>query len=451
MSGEGRVMKGLEISEELVRRAKAMGADEAEVYYLKARKLEAVFEKNDLQVPKGDSYEGVGIRVIRRSRQGFAATNVLSGETLDDTLAAALAIAEASPVDPNHVLPDPAEARPVSGIYDEASERLVLEDVLDVGRRFVEAARAYDSRVTIDSASFAAHISERAIANSKGVRLSERASSFVCVGMAFARDGDDISSFDAEYSGSCALAGIDPEACGRRLADKVVKALGATTIPSFKGSVIVTPYAGDELIVQPIAFSSSAENVQNGRSKWAGKLGSTVTSPLLSVTDDPRIPAALGSASFDREGVPPEPIELLKDGVLGHYLYNCYTARKDGVRSNGRATGTDQTTPGIGPTNFVVAPGQTSIDEMIRAIPKGLIVNRFSGNLDPVSGDFSGVVKGGHYIENGEIAKPVKEVMIAGNIYELFAHIVAVSREVVTIGEMRLPYIQLEGVSVTGK
>ncbi|MEW6105780.1 MAG: TldD/PmbA family protein [Bacillota bacterium] len=444
-------MKGLELCDELVRRAKAKGADEAEVYYVRTRKLEAVFEKNDLQVPKGDTYEGVGVRVIRGARQGFAATNVLTDEATGDTIRAALAIAAASPEDPNHVLPEPSEARPVPGIYDERAESLALDDALDLGRRFVEAARGYDSRVTIDSASFVVQIGERAIVNSRGVRLSEKGSNFSCVGMGFARDGDDVSSFDVEYSGSCALADIDPEASGRRLAEKVVKALGATTIPSFKGAVIITPYAGGELIAQPIAFSASAENVQNGRSRWKGKLGASVASELLTVTDDPRIPAGVGSTSFDREGVPPEPLEIIRGGVLGHYLYNCYTARKDGVRSNGRAVGSDQTTPGVGTTNLIVAPGATSLDEMIRNIPKGLIVNRFSGNLDPVSGDFSGVVKGGHYIENGEIAKPVKEVMIAGNIYELFAHIVAVSREAVTIGDMRLPYVQLEGVSVTGK
>ncbi len=444
-------MKGPDLCEKLVRSARAKGADEVEVYYLRTRKLEAVFEKNDLQVPKGDTYEGVGVRVIRGGRQGFAATNILAGHSVEETINAALAIAAASPEDPNHVLPEPSEARPVPGIYDEKAEGLALEDALELGRRFVEAARGYDRRVTIDSASFVVQTGERAVANSKGVRLAERGSNFSCVGMGFARDGDDVSSFDVEYSGSCALADIDPEASGRRLAEKVVKSLGATTVPSFKGSAIITPYAGGELIAGPIAFSVSADSVQNGRSRWEGKLGMSVASGLLCVTDDPRIPGGVGSTSFDREGVPPEPLEIIKDGVLGHYLHNCYTARNDGVRSNGRAVGSDQTTPGIGTTNLVVAPGTVSFDDMVRRVPKGLVVNRFSGNLDPVSGDFSGVVKGGHYIENGEIAKPVKEVMIAGNIYELFAHISAVSREVVTIGDTRLPYVQLEGVSITGK
>ncbi|MGE5587200.1 MAG: TldD/PmbA family protein [Clostridia bacterium] len=444
-------MKGLELCEEVVRRAQAKGADEAEAYYLRTRKLEAVFEKNDLQVPKGDTYEGIGVRVIHNARQGFAATNVLAGEAIDDTIGAALAIAAASPCDPYHVFPEPSEARPVPGVYDERADDLALDDAVDLGSRFVEAARGYDRRVTIDSASFVVQVGERAVANSRGVRVSEKVSNFSCTGIGFARDGDDVSSFDLEYCGSCALDGIDPAASGRRLAEKVVKSLGATTIASFKGTVIIAPYAGGELIAHPVAFSASADNVQDGRSRWKGKLGTSVASAILTVVDDPRIPAGVGSTSFDREGVPPQRLEIIKEGVLGQYLYNCYTARKDRVRSNGRAVGSDQTTPGIGTTNLVITPGTVPLEEIIRNTSKGLIANRFSGNLDPVSGDFSGVVKGGHYIENGEIAKPVKEVMIAGNIYELLARVVAVSKEAMTIGDTRLPYIQLEGVSVTGK
>jgi PmbA protein len=88
---------------------------------------------------------------------------------------------------------------------------------------------------------------------------------------------------------------------------------------------------------------------------------------------------------------------------------------------------------------------------MIAGCSKGLLVNRFSGNVDSVSGDFSGVVKGGHYIEAGKTVCPVKEVMISGNIYELLKQVVDVSREYVDVGGSRMPYIQIEGCSITGK
>ena len=439
------------LCENLINKAKQLGADEAEVYYVKSRKLEVMFEKNDLQVPKCDNYEGIGIRVIRDRRQGFASTNILSDASLDDTLRSALSIAAASPPDPNYWLPEPSQITPVSEIYDSDACDLELSEAVAQGKMLVDAARGFDSRVTIDSAAFGVVTGTKIIENSKGVRASEDSSHIWCVGMGFARDGQDGSSFDAEYAISCKLQDIDPASVGRKLADRVVKALGATTVPSFKGNIILTPYAGLDLLIGPFVFSINAENVQNGQSQWKGKLGSKVASPLLSITDDPTLPAGVGSTAFDREGVSIKPLKVLECGVLNHYLYNCYTARKDGLESNGHAVGTDQNVPGIGVTNLVVAPGETPVKEMIEGISRGLVVNRYSGSVDPISGDFSGVVKGGHYVESGEIVKPVKEVMIAGNIYELLSRIVAISKEVVRLGNVSLPYVEMDGCSITGK
>lgn len=453
--GGSETLKELELCDSLVERARKMGADDAEVFYIKSRQLGAVFEKNDLQVPKGDDYDGLGIRVLLYgkggAKQGFAATNMLSPDSLEETLLAAIAIANASPDDPNHWMPEPSAIEPVPGRYDESAETMSLEDAVEQGLALVNSARAFDPRVTLDSAQYMVDITEKAIVNSKGIRLVEKDSVFTCLAMGFARDEKEVSSFDLEVAVTCRKDEIDPTAIGRKLAEKVVASLGATTVPSFKGDVIITPYAGYDLIAEPISFSCNAQNVQNGRSKWAGMLGTEVMSPVISVTDDPKLPKAAGSTSFDREGVPPAPLQLVSEGTLNHYLYNCYTAKKDGVASNGRAAGSDHTVPGISTTNFVVASGKHSLDEMIAGCSKGLLVSRFSGNVDPVSGDFSGLVKGGHYIEAGKIVCPVKEVMISGNIYDLLRQVVDVSREYVDVGGSRMPYIQIEGCSITGK
>lgn len=440
-----------ELCESLVRNAIQLGAGEAEVYYVRTRKLEVMFEKNDLQVPKGDNYEGIGIRVIRNGSQGFASTNILSRDSLDDALRSALAIAAASPADPNYWLPEPAGITPVPEIYDSHVKNVDLRQVVSQGKLLVEAARGFDSRVTIDSAAFGVQRETRFIANSKGVEAGEDSSSVWCIGMGFARDGQDVSSFDAEYAVSCKLQDIDPVSVGRKLAEKVIRSLGAESIPSFKGSIILTPYAGLDLLIEPLIFSVNAENIQNGQSQWKDKLGSEVSSPLLSITDDPAIPGKVGSTAFDREGVPTRQLAILERGVLNDYLYNCYTARKDGRMSNGHAVGTDRSVPGIGAMNLVVAPGEIPFGKMVEGVSRGIVVNRYSGSVDPVSGDFSGVVKGGHYVESGEIVKPVKEVMIAGNIYELLRRITAVSKEVMTLENVTLPYVEMDGCSVTGK
>lgn len=450
----GNKLNNLELCNDLIERALRMGAKDAEVFYVKSRTLGAVFEKNDLQVPKGDNYEGIGIRVhlggTKGVRQGFAATNVLSSRSLHSTLATAIAIAQASPEDPYHWMPEPSAVESVSGIYDKTAEAIGLQDVVKQGALLVDTAHSFDPRVTLDSAQYAVEILEKTIVNSKGIRLQEKSSIFTCIGAGFARDGDEVSSFDAEIAIKCQQDEIDAAATGIRLAKKVISSLGATTVPSFKGDVIIAPSAALELVADPISFACDAQNIQSGRSKWANQLGSAVMSPLMSVTDDPRIPGAAGSTSFDREGVSPITLQVVDEGVLNHYLYNCYTARKDGLASNGRAAGQDYTIPTISTTNFIIAPGQHSLDDMIGMCSKGLLVNRFSGNVDRVSGDFSGVVKGGHYIKAGKVVCPVKEVMIAGNIYALLKQVVTVSKEHIDVEGARLPYIQIEGCSITG-
>ncbi|NLK07105.1 MAG: TldD/PmbA family protein [Firmicutes bacterium] len=448
-------MNSSELCTDLIEQAVKMGAKDAEVFHIKSRTLEAVFEKNDLQVPKGDNYQGLGIRVHISGaggvKQGFAATNVLSPDSLHSTLETALAIAKASPSDPYHWIPDPQPVKSVEAIYDSTAREMTLQDVVKEGAQLVDAARGCDSRITLDSARYAVDILEKTIVNSKGIHLKEKSSVFSCIGLGFARDGDDISSFDAEVAVKCHYSEIDPAQTGIRLAEKVISALGAAAVPSFRGSIIITPYAAEELVVDPIFFACNAQNVQSGRSKWANMLGAKVLSPLISITDDPTIPGAVGSTAFDREGVPPKTLAVIEEGVLNHYFYNSYTAQKDDTASNGRASGGDDSIPGISTTNLIVAPGEVSLNDMIASCSKGLLINRFSGNVDHVSGDFSGVVKGGQYIENGKIKHPVKEVMIAGNIYDLLKQVAAVSKEYIETEDAKLPYIQIEGCSVTGR
>ncbi|MGI6147321.1 MAG: TldD/PmbA family protein [Firmicutes bacterium] len=453
------VTRGFDWCDLAIERGLARGAAAVEAFYLESRSVEVMVEKNDIHVPKGDRYSGIGLRVLMASddgfKQGFASTNLLTAESIDSALAAAMAIAEASPADPARCLAQPdrgaAGVEPVEGLYDEGIAGMDLAGAMKQAGAFLEGALGYDGRVTVDSAMFRAEVSEKTVANSNGVRLSQHKTVASTQGIAFAVDGDRVSSFDLGVAESCALGQVDAFGVGRDLARRVVAALDARSAPSFRGKVLLTPYAALELVLEPIAYSCNAEIVQTGRSKWKGMLGKQVASPMVSVVDDPGIPQASGSTAFDREGVPARRLELVTGGVLQDYLYNCYTARRDGRESNGRASGNDAGLPGVSTTNMVLSPGKHSLEQLIAQCDRGLIVNRFSGGVDPASGDFSGVVKGGHYVEGGVVAYPVKEMMIAGNIYELLTQVVGLSDELWVLGAYRLPHILLDGCSITGK
>jgi PmbA protein len=181
-----------------------------------------------------------------------------------------------------------------------------------------------------------------------------------------------------------------------------------------------------------------------------GLMGKEVASQILTVKDDGTVPGGLGSSNFDREGLPHKPLTLIDKGVLSNFMYNTYTAKKESVSSTSHADGNTRSPPTIEPTNLMIEPGKESWLDMVGDVKKGVLVNRFSGFPQMISGDFSGIVKGGWLIEDGELVKPVIETMIAGNIFDLLKNVSQVSKERKKLLNFIMPYVRIDDVSITG-
>jgi len=438
------------VCEETVEAALRAGADDAEACAARTRSVDVALQKNDVHIAKSASSGGLGVRVIRAGRLGFAFSNRLDQASVRDSIGAALGIAAAAPADPHHRLPDPAPVQYREGLFDPRADSFRLEDAVDAALSMLAEARGYDPRVTVDSGEFAARWGERAIASSRGVRAAEPSSAFYCAIMGMARDGDLVSSFDYQFDGARLVAEMDPVSVARRFAENVVASLGAVKGESFTGAVLLAPKAAAEVVCYPIEASVSARAVQKGTSRFRGKLGASVASSALTLTDDAALPGGLGSMSFDREGIPPETLPLLKAGTLRNYLYDGYASNVEGRRSNGHAGGGPSDVPYVSTTNIVMAPGDASLAEIVAGIDRGVLVTRFSGNVDPVSGDFSGSVKGGRAIRGGRLAEPLCGTMIAGNTFDLLPGVAAVSRERERMAGSLLGHVLMEGVVVSG-
>jgi len=142
-------------------------------------------------------------------------------------------------------------------------------------------------------------------------------------------------------------------------------------------------------------------------------------------------------------------VTILERGVVVSLLHNAYSAAALSQPNTAHAVGSAQTVPAIGPTNLAILPGSASKDDLIAEIRQGLLVTRFSGNVDPVSGDFSGVAKGAQLIADGRLERPVSGTLIAGNVFECLETLSGVSQEEETIVSLTLPYVRVEGISVT--
>jgi PmbA protein len=435
-----------------IKQAEIFGASDAEAYAATNNESEVFIENNDLKQAKSQSISSIGIRVVLDGSIGFYSINDLAKSRVRDGAAMAIKIARASPRDRHNVLPNRSRSKSKSlrGIYDRNSESFQTSDAARRAAEMLKAAKSYDSRVSVDSGNFSAQVATHAVANSNGIELKERASVFSWSIMGMAIENTEISSFDYQVGGSHYVKDIDVSSTASEFAETVVKSLGTQKIEdSFKGEMLLTPMAANEMIEEVVAYAINSDALQKKSSHFAGKVGKQVASDLLTVEDDATNVDGLNASSFDREGVSHRRNIVIEKGILKKFLYNTYTASKDGVRSTGNAGGSTSSPPMVSTTNFLIKPMRSSIDTLISEIDKGILISRFSGNVNPVNGDFSGVVKGGRLIMHGTIQHAVKEVMVAGNVFEALRRLNGVSRERKVIYDSILPYMRFDGISFT--
>jgi PmbA protein len=445
-----RVM--LDLLHYAIKQAEIFGASDAEAYAATNNESEVFIENNDLKQAKSQSISSIGIRVVHDGSIGFYSINDLAKSRIRDGAAMAIKIAQASPRDRHNILPNRSrsKSKSIRGIYDRNSESFQTSDAAKRAAEMLKAAKSYDSRVSVDSGNFSAQVATHALANSNGIELKERASVFSWSIMGMAIENTEISSFDYQVGGSHYVKDIDVSSTASEFAETVVKSLGTQKIEdSFKGEMLLTPMAANEMIEEVIAYAINSDALQKKSSQFAGKIGKQVASDLLTVEDDATNVDGLNASSFDREGVSHRRNVVIEKGILKKFLYNTYTASKDGVRSTGNAGGSTSSPPMVSTTNFLIKPMRSSIDTLISEIDKGILISRFSGNVNPVNGDFSGVVKGGRLIMHGTIQHAVKEVMVAGNVFEALRRLNGVSRERKVIYDSILPYMRFDGISFT--
>lgn len=432
-----------------IREAEALGASDTEAYAASSSESEVFIENNDVKQAKSQKASSIGIRVLLDGSAAFYSVNSLTKSKIKDAVLMAVKIARVSPKDRHNALPRSSKARMLAGIYDRKAESFEASDAARMAAEMLGAAKSYDKRVSVDSGSFNAGVATHSLANSHGIELTERSSIFSWSIMGMAIEGSDISSFDFQLGGSHSVRGIDVRAAATEFAETVVNSLGPRRIESFKGEMVLTPAAANEMIQEVISHSINSDAVQKKSSHFAGKMGRKVASDLLTVEDDATNIEGLGASSFDREGVPHRRNVVIEKGVLKKFLYNTYTAKKDGVRSTGNASGSTSSPPSVSTTNFVVRPGKSSLGTLVSEMKNGIIISRFSGNVNSVNGDFSGVVKGGRLVKNGAVQHAVKEVMVAGNVFEALRRLNGVSRERKVIYDSILPYMRFDGISFT--
>jgi PmbA protein len=399
------------------------------------------------------SSSGVGVRVVREGRLGYAYTADLSDDGLHAVLREARANLEVSTEDPGNVLPSPSEVEPLDGIFDAGQAGVTPEAKVALALDLEARTRAADPRITqVESAGYGDAVGQVAIASSTGVAGTYALTRAWCYALALAGD-DGESQVGYGVDAGRAIDDLDIDLVVTEAATRAVRMLGATKPPTRTVPVVFDRQVASS-VVGPVLSGLSAEAVQKRRSLFADKLGERVAAAGLRMIDDGRLAEGPGAAPFDAEGVPTRTQVLIADGVLRTFLHNTATAARGGTSSTGNAArGSFKTTPGVAGHNVYLAPGDADQAGLLAQAGEGLLVQRVTGvhsGVNPVTGDFS-VGAAGLWFRDGEPAEPVREVTVAGHLLSLLGGIVAVGSDIrFTVGSIGGASILVGEMTVAG-
>ena len=394
---------------------------------------------------------GIGIRLLRDDRAGFAYTSDLTRDGIAACVDGARDMSAVTEPDPHLHLATVPLAAVELGLVDGDQERSVTERT-EVALAVERAARAADPRITaFRKTTYSDGTTTTVLANTAGVRGSYRETYYGVGTSAVATDGDE-RQIGSHGQADRRFADLNAEAIGRRAAVMAVSKLGARPFPTQRLPVVLDPFMGMALL-GAIAPLFSADSVLKGKSLFASKVGERVASEQVTIVDDGRTPGGLRSAPFDGEGVVTTTRTLIERGELRGYLSSLKTASKMGIAPTGNARRGSYAQPGrIGPANFRLEAGDADPVTLVAGLDRALRITSLLNlhTVDPISGEFS-LGATGEYLEHGARAYSVQGITIAGNLTSLLASVSGVGRDL-TFGSSGIgsPTLVISELSIGG-
>ena len=398
--------------------------------------------QNEVETIEYNRDKGIGVTVYLGKQRGHASTSDFSARALRDTVDAALSIARFTASDECAGLADPdllARDFPDLGLWHPWN--LPVERAIELAKTCEAAGYAVDPRISnSEGASVSTQESHFIYGNTLGF-LAGYPSSRHSYGCALVAGRNDAMQRDDWYETTRDSAELPPpEMVGRRAGERAVKRLGARKIATTQVPVLFeAPIAAS--LMGHFVSAVSGGNLYRKSSFLLDSMGQAVFSPGVTVRDLPHVRKGLASGAFDEEGVATRAREVVLEGVVQGYFLGSYSARKLGLRSTGNAGGNH---------NLVAEPTEGDFPAMLRRLGTGLLVTELMGQgVNAVTGDYSRGAAG-FWVERGEIAYPVQEITIAGNLEDMFRGFAAIGSDVIRRGSRQCGSILVERMTVAG-
>jgi PmbA protein len=444
----------LELAQDIVKRARAAGASDAECTIAEGEEFSANVRMREVENLKEAGSRGAGLRIMIGRRTGASYTSDLSNEGIAHLVRSAIDLADITTEDPHAGLPDPDEFGTLEGdlgMYSGDVAELDTAFKIETAKRAEDAALTSDPRISnSEGASFDNFVGRHIFANSREFADEYRSSYCSLSTSPVARDGDSMER-DYWYTMARGFSGLESaEHVGRTAAQRALRRLNAVKVETQRAPVVFEPRTARSLL-DNIFEAVHGMSIYRQESFLAGKLGETVASDDVTVIDDGTLPGLFGTSPFDDEGVASRRTVVIERGVLKSYLMNTYAARKLGLKTTGNASRGLTGNAGIGHGNFFLEQGVQTPEQIIAGIANGFYVTELMGfGVNVVTGDYSRGAAG-LWIRHGELAFAVSEVTIAGNLNDMLRGIEAVGSDLEFRGSVAAPTIKMGEMTIGGK
>ena len=493
-----------QLAADVLTRALKAGATDAEAVVYEGDEFSAKVRLGHVETLKESGSRAIGLRVYIASglgsspaqRTASTSSSDFSPDSIDRLVSGAVTLARITSEDSFAGLPEPI----AFGQHPAAAQHLYFDDVnqqppaerIEVARICEAAALAYDPRIrNSGGGEFDAATSHKILMNSRGFTGEFRRSYCGFSTQPIAHDDHGNMQRNYWYSSSrTTLLLEDAVNVGQEAARRTLRRLGARRVKTQQAPVVFAPEVARSIIGN-IFDAANGDAIYRHATFFAGKLGERVAGDNVTVIDDgtlvftrPIDPnpvlhgeeniggtyayeggvqpgiidpedisiqvGGFGTAPFDGEGLPTRRTVLVENGILKNYVMSTYTARKLGMASTGNASRSLASNPGIGAGNFYLAPGKFSPTQIIGGVNQGLYVTETMGfGVNLVTGDYSQGAAG-LWIENGELAYPVEEITIAGNLKDMYQNITAIGNDLVFRSSAAAPTLRIDGMTIAG-
>ncbi|HUP93777.1 MAG TPA: metalloprotease PmbA [Burkholderiales bacterium] len=431
-----------DIASSILEYAKTRGVTSAESEVSEGFGQTVTVRRGEVETIEYNRDKGIGVTTYVGQKRGHASSSDFSPQAVRDMVDAALSIAGFTAPDDCAGLADLdllAHDFPALDLWHPWD--LTVERAIELAKVAEDAGFAVDSRISnSEGATVSTQESQFVYANSHGFLGGYTNSRHGIWCSLISGQGDAMQRDDWYETARDPLDLERPEQVGRRAGERAVSRIGARKIATMQAPVLFEAPIASSLLGHFVSAVSGG-SLYRKSSFLLDSLGKAVFSPLVQISDLPHVPKGLASSPFDDEGVATRARDIVKDGVLQGYFLGSYSARKLGMKSTGNAGGNH---------NLVLKDTGQDFRALLKKLDRGLLVTELMGQgINPVTGDYSRGAAG-YWVENGEIAYPVQEITIAGNLKDMFLGIAGAGTDILRRGSRQCGSILIERMTIAG-